>query len=119
MRAAGPVVRRRQEWAGRIGLDEVEEGVQRVLVLAGLEEVQRGFIVTGFRSRVGRGIRRLGFCADLRLQLAQPVVEVDVEVLLPFLRGFDFVRQHFDLPAQFGHFRLECLDLVGQFDLTP
>ena len=54
-----------------------------------------------------------------RLEFAQAVVEVDVEVLLPFLRRLEFVGQHFDLAAQFGDVLTDQFELVGEFDLLP
>ncbi len=78
---------------------------------------QRGFVVAGFLRRVD--FRRLGLGVGGRLlQFPQPVVEVDIEILLTLLRGLQFIGEDFDLAAQLGDVGLDGLDLVGEIDLV-
>ena len=96
----------------RVRLAEGVEGDGRFLDLAGLEQVERGFVFARLERRVGRrlgglggawrgaGRCRAGLGRRRGFQLAQPAVEVDVEILLALPGRFEFVAQRFELTAQ-------------------
>ena len=101
-----------QEAARRVGRDKGVEAAGGVGVFAGLEQVQRIFVVARFGRRVDRaGQRATAF------EATQARVEVDVEVLLALGDGFHVVAQQLHLAAQARHFGLEAFDLVGEFEL--
>ena len=65
--------------------------------------------VGGSRVRRWRGRKR-----RRRLDLAQPRVKVDIQIALPLLRLLEFVRDHFDLPAQLREIALQQLHLRAE-----
>jgi hypothetical protein len=53
----------------------------------------------------------------LPFKLAQPGIEIEIEILLALFGGFQLVIQRFDLAAQAGIFFRLALDLVRQIQL--
>ena len=122
---AQPVLGIGRQLAVRMLLYEGREAACSILVLAGLELIERGFVFLRFTRRIAgrfglsRGGRVSPFgCGSGRcLELAQARVEVEVEILLTLLGRFQLVGQRFDLPAQAGDLFGLVLDLAGQIQL--
>jgi len=56
---------------------------------------------------------------QLRLRLlepSQPVVQIDIEVLLAALEGLGLIPEHLDQPAQLRDVLLERFDQLGEID---
>jgi len=66
------------------------------------------------RVRCVRRIGRLGRRCRRTLDLAQPRIEVDVEIALALLRLLELVGDDLDLPAQLRDVALQKLQLIGE-----
>jgi len=88
-----------QHRAARIILDECGESGGSIAELRCLERSQRRFVVARFGGWIGRNSSIRLVAARGRLELAQPGVEVDVEIFLPLLRCIQIVGQNLKLPA--------------------
>ena len=143
LRVADPILRGRRERALRIIFDEAREIRDGPAIIAALELVERGVVRALLHGRVARRShrrrsatrrnvrrrerrsvardrtrRRRPFSPCLRraFELAQPRIEIDVEIALALLRLLELVGQHFLLAAQARDVRSDLLDLVEEID---